>query len=177
MKLDKTDKILIIIILICFGSLFFLNKCSKTKDNYIKPNTHVIDSLNTVLDSIDARYANNLLKLYDSIDLYKSRLKSKKIAFKPKYVFLENNDTTAYLEDYRQCCFDANDIIIAQDSLITVYDTALLACNNRVINLKNQVQENKTIIKEIKIENPKYKKQRNKLFALSLILLGIIIVK
>ena len=176
-KFDKIDYSLVLVLLILIAVFIGLNKCNRKEKTFMFEDFHKIDSLNAVLDSLDDHYANNILKLYDSIDLYKSRLKRKKTAFKPKYVFLENNDTTAYLEDYRQCCFDANDIIIAQDSLITVYDTALLACNNRIINLKNQVQENKTVIKEIKIENPKYKKQRNKLFALSLILLGIIVIK
>lgn len=178
MKFDKTDRVLISLIILCILAIILLNKCpERGNTEYIHYDNHVIDSLNARYDSLDNVYLNKMLNLSDTLEYYKSALKRKKTAFKPKYVFLENNDTTAYLEDYRQCCFDANDIIIAQDSLITVYDTALLACNNRIINLKNQVQENKTVIKEIKIENPKYKKQRNKLFALSLILLGIIIVK
>lgn len=176
-KFDKIDYSLVLVLLILIVLLIGLKKCNRKEKSFMFEDIQKIDSLNAVLDSIDDHYANNLLKLADSIDYYKSALERKKKAFKSNYVLPSKIDTLILQGDFEQCCYDANDIIMLQDSLIQVYDTSLLACNNRVINLKNQVKENKVFIKEIKIENPKHKRQRNFLGILSLVLLGAWVAK
>lgn len=176
-KFDKIDYSLALVLLILIVLLIGLNKCNRKEKTFMYEDIQKIDSLNAVLDSLDDHYTNNLLKWTDSIEFYKSALERKKTVFKTKYILQSKIDTLILQGDYEQCCYDANDIILLQDSLIQVYDTALLACNNRVVNLKNQVKENKIFIKEIKVINPKHKRQRNFLGVLSLVLLGAWVVR
>lgn len=168
MKIKKLDIGLILIIAICLFLVIILKRCDKPKYiddkqtkkefSYLKE----IDSLKAEFDNLDNYYSDRLILSYDTIEYYKQRLKERKIVYRDKIKFISSNDTIIKDEDYKECCFGANEIIMLQDSIINGQDTALKLTTERYLSLEKQYKELRTRTPMvIKMDCGSYKKQRN----------------
>jgi hypothetical protein len=183
---NRLKLILVAVILCLLGINWICNKQSKI---VVSEKPAIIISLdsNVIYDRIEARYNNQIIKLYDSIEYLNKHVNTAKTIYKTKIVEVWV-DSVITTEECSEVINQANEIILSQDTLIAVQSRSIEMCGSQVVNLRNQVTLNKgyadLLLKQnIEILN-KYdkvnaKNKRNRLFAgiVSAILVSFVLIK
>ena len=139
--------ILIIVMAATCGRQKEKAKEAKGKTSYILVDSSVHKQLlseNAKFDAIDNRKSSQILLLSDSIEKLNKGLKTAKIIYRDKIVRMWS-DTMMTVTECKEYVDAANNVIVQQDSIITIQSIQIGEYAFQVENLSNQVKFNEDI--------------------------------